>query len=34
MYVKSLEGMTGINKEILDRMVAIENKKLFFEYKS
>ncbi|RUM62347.1 MAG: hypothetical protein DSY59_00385 [Persephonella sp.] len=34
MYIKSLEGMTGINKEILDRMVAIESKKLFFEYKS
>ncbi len=34
MYIKALEGMTGINKEVLDRIVAIESKKLFIEYKS
>jgi hypothetical protein len=34
MYIKSLEGMTGINKDVLDRMVAIESKKMFAEYKA
>ena len=34
MYIKSLEGITGINKDVLDRMVAIESQKLFLEYKN